>query len=96
MSLPLSVTTFVSSDNFNQSQWRMAMKKQSFLTKRHSILLAAALLALSAGTASARITHDASSTNVQAATGGVGYAAPHEVPENGGAADMIQPGNLPN
>jgi hypothetical protein len=93
MSLPLSVTTFVSSDNLNQSQWRMAM---TFLTKRHSVLLAAALLALSAGTASARITGDASSTNVQAATGGAGYSAPHEVPENGGAADMIQPGNLPN
>jgi hypothetical protein len=93
MSRPISVTTCVSSDNLNQSQWRMAM---TFLTKRHSILLAAALLALSAGTASARITGDASSTNVQAATGGAGYAAPHEVPENGGAADMIQPGSLPN
>jgi hypothetical protein len=60
----------------------------TFLTKRHSVLLAAALLALSAGTASARVTHDASSTNVEAATGGVGYAAPHEVPENGGAANI--------
>ena len=61
---------------------------KTFLTKKHAVLLAAALLAASAGTASARITGDASSTNVQAATGGAGYAAPHEVPENGGAADM--------
>jgi hypothetical protein len=95
MSLPMSVTTFMSSDKL-KTQWRMAMTKRTFMTKRHSILLAAALLALSAGTASARITGDASSTNVQAATGGAGYAAPHEVPENGGAADMVQPGSLPN
>jgi hypothetical protein len=69
---------------------------KTFLTKKHAVLLAAALLAASAGTASARITGDASSTNVQAATGGAGYAGPHEVPENGGAADLVQPGSLPN
>jgi len=69
---------------------------KTFLTKKHAVLFAAALLAASAGTASARITGDASSTNVQAATGGAGYAAPHEVPENGGAADLVQPGSLPN
>ena len=69
---------------------------KTFLTKKHAVLLAAALLAASAGAASARITGDASSTNVQAATGGAGYAAPHEVSENGGAADLVQPGSLPN
>ena len=36
-----------------------------------------------------------SSTNPQAGGGPAGYRAPHEVPENGGAADMVQPGSTP-
>jgi hypothetical protein len=36
-----------------------------------------------------------SSTNPQAGGGPAGYLAPHEVPENGGAADMVQPGSTP-
>jgi hypothetical protein len=85
------------------------MEKRTFFTKKRSVLLAAALLALSSGVAAAKsrdhravapygasITDDASSTNVEAATRGLGYAAPHEVPENGGAAMMVQPGYAPN
>jgi hypothetical protein len=37
-----------------------------------------------------------SSTNVQDAVGAAGYAAPHEVPENGGAASIVQPGSTPS
>jgi len=58
-----------------------------------SVLLAAALVLISTGMASAATRqHARSSTNVQGAVGPAGYAAPHEVPENGGAASMIQPG----
>jgi len=83
------------------------MEKRTFLTKKHCVVLAAALLALSTGMASAKtrdhrvnpygtgITGDASSTNVQAGAGPAGYRAPHEVPENGGAASMVQPGSIP-
>jgi hypothetical protein len=37
-----------------------------------------------------------SSSNVQDAVGRAGYFAPHEVPENGGAASIVQPGSDPN
>ena len=42
------------------------------------------------------VQHDPSSTNPQAGGGPAGYFAPHEVPENGGAATMVQPGFTPN
>jgi hypothetical protein len=75
--------------------------------KKHSVLLAAMVLAVSTGIAAAKtrdnrltgsphgtgITGDQSSTNVQAGTGPSGYRAPHEVPENGGAASIVQPGS---
>jgi hypothetical protein len=70
--------------------------------KKHSVLLAAALLVMSTGIAAAqtnRLTNGAgelSSTNPQAAAGAAGYSAPHEVPENGGAASIVQPGSTPN
>jgi hypothetical protein len=41
-------------------------------------------------------TGELSSTNVRDAAGLAGYAAPHEVPENGGAATQIVPGFAPN
>jgi hypothetical protein len=71
--------------------------------KKASVLLAAALLAMSTGIASAAQTHrftngsgELSSTNPQAGGGPAGYAAPHEVPENGGAASLVLPGDTPN
>ena len=74
------------------------MEKRNSLVKKPSVLLAAALVLISTGMASAAATrqHARSSTNVQDAVGPAGYAAPHEVPENGGAASMIQPGSTPN
>jgi hypothetical protein len=81
----------------SQFQWRMAMEKRNSLVKKPSVLLAAALVLISTGMASAATRqHARSSTNVQDAVGSAGYAAPHEVPENGGAASMIQPGSTPN
>ena len=75
--------------------------------KKYSVLFAAALLALSTGIASAQTRHhrvpaatgltgELSSTNVLEAAGPAGYSAPHEVPENGGAASFVQPGYTPN
>jgi hypothetical protein len=76
--------------------------------KKYSVLLAAAVLVISTGIASAKsrdhrttpygtgITGDLSSTNVLAGAGSRGYRAPHEVPENGGAASIVQPGSTPN
>lgn len=73
------------------------MEKRNSLVKKPSVLLAAALVLISTGMASAATRqHARSSTNVQDAVGPAGYAAPHEVPENGGAASMIQPGSTPN
>ena len=72
------------------------MEKRNSLVKKPSVLLAAALVLMSTGMASAATQHARSSTNVQDAVGSAGYAAPHEVPENGGAASMIQPGSTPN
>ena len=78
------------------------------MKKRNSLvnLLAAALLVTSTGIASAKTQHrvtygtgqtgELSSTNVRDAAGLAGYAAPHEVPENGGAATQIVPGFAPN
>jgi hypothetical protein len=101
----------------------MAMEKRNFLVTKSTVLLAAALLAISTAGASAQtrkhhqepaygagMTNDRSSTNVpdsatagersstnvQDAVGPAGYAAPHEVPENGGAASIVQPGSTPN
>lgn len=69
------------------------MERRNSLVKKPSVLLAAALVLISTGMASAATRqHARSSTNVQDAVGPAGYAAPHEVPENGGAASMIQPG----
>jgi hypothetical protein len=94
MPLSIPVTTCVSSDNF---KWRMAMEKRNSPVKKPSVLLAAALVLISTGMASAATRqHARSSTNVQDAVGPAGHAAPHEVPENGGAANMIQPGSIPN
>jgi len=42
------------------------------------------------------VQHDPSSTNPRAGGGPAGYFAPHEVPENGGAATTVQPGFTPN
>jgi hypothetical protein len=71
--------------------------------KKHSVLLAAALLVMSTGIAAAAQTHrltngagELSSTNPLAGGGPAGYGAPHEVPENGGAASIVQPGATPN
>jgi hypothetical protein len=73
--------------------------------KKYSVLAAAALLALSTGIASAQARHhrlpanssgELSSTNVLDAAGPIGYGAPHEVPENGGAASIVQPGSSRN
>ena len=75
--------------------------------KKHSVLLAAAVLVISAGMAVAKtrdnrltgpqygaaVTGDPSSTNVRAGAGPRGYQAPHEVPENGGAASIVQFGS---
>jgi hypothetical protein len=75
--------------------------------KKHSVLLAAAVLVISTGMAAAKtrdnrlagpqygtaVTSDPSSTNVRAGAGPRGYQAPHEVPENGGAASIVQPGS---
>jgi len=98
------------------------MEKRDFIVKKPSILIAAALLAISTGVASAQNRHhqvppygagvtsdrsdtnvpeadtagERSSSNVQDAVGGAGYFAPHEVPENGGAPSIIQPGSNPN
>jgi hypothetical protein len=78
------------------------MAKRNPLMKKPSVLLAAALLAMSTGIAAAqthRLTNgsgELSSTNPQAGGGPAGYAAPHEVPENGGAASIVQPGSTPN
>ena len=74
------------------------MEKRNSLVKKPSVRLAAALVLISTGMASAatRQQHARSSTNVLDAVGPAGYAAPHEVPENGGAASMIQPGSIPN
>jgi hypothetical protein len=88
----------------------MVMEKRNFLMKKHSVLIAAAVLALSTGIAQAKTSHhrttgssygtgmtgDPSSTNVLAGAGPLGYRAPHEVPENGGAASIVQPGSIPN
>jgi len=63
--------------------------------KKYSALLAAALVVMSTGIAAAQ-TRELSSTNPQAAAGAAGYGAPHEVPENGGAATIVQPGGTPN
>jgi hypothetical protein len=41
-------------------------------------------------------TGELSSTNPLAGGGPAGYGAPHEVPENGGAASIVQPGSTPN
>jgi hypothetical protein len=81
------------------------MAKRNSLIKRHSVLLAAALLVMSTGIAAAK-THrltdvpngagELSSTNPLAGGGPAGYGAPHEVPENGGAASIVQPGSTPN
>jgi len=86
------------------------MEKRNSLMKKHSVLLAAAVLAISTGIAQAKTSHhrmtgssystgmtgDPSSTNVLAGSGPLGYRAPHEVPENGGAASIVQPGSIPN
>ena len=98
------------------------MEKRDFIVKKPSILIAAALLAISTGVASAQSRHhqvpaygtgatsdrsgtnvpeadtvgERSSSNVQDAVGRAGYFAPHEVPENGGAASIVQPGSDPN
>lgn len=82
------------------------MKKWNSLVNRHSVLLAAALLVTSTGIAAAKTQHrvtygtaqtgELSSTNVRDAAGPAGYAAPHEVPENGGAATQVVPGFAPN
>ncbi|MEA2958495.1 MAG: hypothetical protein QOJ58_4001 [Alphaproteobacteria bacterium] len=74
------------------------MEKRNSLVKKPSVLLAAALVLISTGSMASAATrqHARSSTNVQDAVGPAGYAAPHEVPENGGAASMIQPGSTPN
>jgi hypothetical protein len=113
MSFPVPTTTYSASDN---PEWSMAMEKRNFLVTKSTVLLAAALLAISTAGASAqaRKHHQApaygaginvpesatagerSSTNVQDAVGPAGYAAPHEVPENGGAASIVQPGSTPN
>jgi len=70
-----------------------------------AVLLAAALLVTSTGIASAKTQHRAydagqtgvlSSTNIRDAAGPAGYAIPHEVPENGGAATQVVPGFTPN
>jgi hypothetical protein len=84
----------------------MVMKKRNTLLNKSSVLLAAALLAMSTGIATAKTQHrvtygtgatgELSSTNVRDAAGLAGYAAPHEVPENGGAATQVQPGFFPN
>jgi ABC-type oligopeptide transport system substrate-binding subunit len=44
----------------------------------------------------ATVQHEPSSTNPQAGGGAAGYLAPHEVPENGGAASTVLPGFAPN
>lgn len=82
------------------------MKKRNSLVNRHSVLLAAALLVTSTGVATAKTHHrvtygtgetgELSSTNPLAGGGPAGYGAPHEVPENGGAASQVQPGFAPN
>jgi hypothetical protein len=84
------------------------MAKRNSLIKRHSVLLAAALLVMSTGIAAAKthrltdpsntagVTGELSSTNPLAGGGPAGYGAPHEVPENGGAASIVQPGSTPN
>jgi hypothetical protein len=71
-----------------------------------AVLLAAALLVTSTGIAAAKTQHrvtygtsqtgERSSTNILDAVGPAGYAAPHEVPENGGAATQVVPGFIPN
>jgi uncharacterized membrane protein YecN with MAPEG domain len=81
----------------------MIMKK---LMNKSAVLLAATLLVTSTGIAAAKTQHrvtygtgqtgELSSTNVRDAAGLAGYAAPHEVPENGGAATQIVPGFAPN
>jgi len=81
------------------------MAKRNSLMKKPSVLLAAALLVMSTGIAAAK-THrltdvpngsgELSSTNPLAGGGPAGYGAPHEVPENGGAASIVQPGSTPN
>ena len=61
------------------------MERRNSLVKKPSVLLATALVLISTGMASAATRqHARSSTNVQDAVGPAGYAAPHEVPENGG------------
>jgi len=76
------------------------------LMNKSAVLLAAALLVTSTGIASAKTQHrvmygagqtgELSSTNIRDAVGPAGYAAPHEVPENGGAATQVVPGFAPN
>ena len=75
--------------------------------KKYPVLLVAAVLVISTGMAAAKtrdhlltgpldgtaVTSDPSSTNVLAGFGPRGYRAPHEVPENGGAASIVQPGS---
>ena len=81
------------------------MKKRNSVVNRHSVLFAAALLVTSTGIAAAKTHHrvygtgetgELSSTNPLAGGGPAGYGAPHEVPENGGAASQVQPGFAPN
>jgi hypothetical protein len=81
----------------------MVMKK---LMNKSAVLLAAALLVTSTGIAAAKTQHrvtygtgetgELSSTNPLAGGGAAGYGAPHEVPENGGAATQVVPGYAPN
>jgi len=73
---------------------------------KSAVLLAAALLVTSTGIAAAKTHHrvtygtgetgELSSTNPLAGFGRAGYGAPHEVPENGGAATEVVPGFAPN
>ena len=85
------------------------MKKRNPLMKKHSFAFAAAVLMMSTGIAAAKTHHrltaspystgmtgDRSSTNILDAVGPAGYRAPHEVPENGGAASTVLPGYAPN
>jgi hypothetical protein len=84
------------------------MAKRNSPMRKHSVLLAAALLVMSTGIAAAKthrlvdapigtgVTGEPSSTNPLAGGGPAGYFAPHEVPENGGAASTVQPDSNSN
>jgi hypothetical protein len=83
------------------------MKERNSPMKKPTVLLAAAVLVISTGVAAAKtrdhrpagspygtaVNGDQSSTNVLAGAGTRGYRTPHEVPENGGAASIVQPGS---